>query len=120
MRFCLVLTACFFLAAAASAADVGGKWNIVFHTDGGDRPGVLTLTVDGTAVTGTMTAVSDAEGVPVKGTFENGELVLAFPYYSGEAGFEAELKMRGTLKEEKITGEFQFGEFGGTFEASRQ
>ncbi len=55
----------------------------------------------------------------VKGTYKDGALDLAFPYNSDEAGMTATLKMKGKLQDGKLTGNWEFADYSGTFVATR-
>lgn len=100
-------------AAAAEATDISGNWRFVYQTDGGERENAATFKVDGDQVTGKY------NGADVKGTFKDGDIDLAFPYDSEEAGMKATLKMKGKLKDGKIVGNWQFADYDGTFVATR-
>ena len=97
------------------AGDVSGKWNFVFETQIGQREAVMTFQVKGDNVTGKI-EMADTE---VQGTFTDAELALAFPFYSPDAGFEAELKITGKLEGDKITGTWEFSEYSGSLTATR-
>lgn len=103
------------LAVAASAANVAGKWMFVFTTQVGERQIPFVINAKGAEVTGTA-----EQNFPIEGKFEAGVLDLRFPYFSEDAGTKAELRIRGTLEGEKITGKWRFAEYTGTFTATRQ
>lgn len=100
--------------AAAAANDISGRWHFVYQTDGGDRDSDADFKLDGDQVTGKWNG-ADA----VKGTFKSGALDLAFPYNSEEAGMTATLKMKGKLQDNKLTGNWEFADYSGTFVATR-
>jgi hypothetical protein len=102
------------IAVPALAADVSGEWLFVFETEAGERRVPFTLKVEGTKVSGTM-----AGDVAVEGAFEDGVLTLQFPFFSDDAGFTSDLKIRGTLEEGGIRGGWTFGEHSGAFRATR-
>ena len=96
-RFFLLLVAA--LAASvfgplAAADDISGTWNLVWDTEGGTRRGVWTVSQDG----GQLSV--DAEGTMLEGTFTSGSLEIQGKFYSAEAGYSAELKVKGTLQED--------------------
>ena len=101
------------LARVPSSDDISGKWHFVYQTEGGERENDANFKVDGEQVTGKYGSAD------VKGTFKDGELDLAFPYNSDEAGMTATLKMKGKLKDGKLTGNWQYGDYDGTFVATR-
>src|SRR5579872_5059716 len=97
----------------AQTNDISGKWHFVYQTEAGERDNDAVFKLDGDQVTGKY---GDAD---VKGTFKDGDLDLAFPFNSDEAGMTATLKMKGKLKDGKLTGNWQFGDYDGTFVATR-
>ncbi len=100
-------------AAPASSSDISGKWHFVYQTDGGEREYPATLKQDGDQVTGKY-GQSD-----VKGTYKDGDMDLAFPFNSEEAGMSSTLKMKGKIKDGKLVGNWQFADYDGTFVATR-
>ena len=102
------------IVGMAVAAGIDGTWNFTFDTEAGVREAPITLKLSGEEVTGTV-----GGEVPVKGTYKAGELSLKFPYYSEEAGFTADLIIHGKLKDGRISGEWQFDQYSGTFTATR-
>ena len=100
-------------AAPAAVGDISGKWHFVYQTDAGEREKSADFKLDGDQVTGKY------GGADVKGTFKDGDIDLAFPYDSEEAGMQATLKMKGKLKEGKLVGNWQFADYDGTFVATR-
>ncbi|HEY7212421.1 MAG TPA: hypothetical protein VH477_19250 [Bryobacteraceae bacterium] len=100
-------------AGPTQSTDISGKWHFVYQTEGGERENDAMFKLEGDQVTGKY---GDAD---VKGTFKDGDLDLAFPYNSDEAGMTATLKMKGKLKDGKLEGNWQFGDYDGTFVATR-
>jgi hypothetical protein len=100
-------------AAAHAAADVGGTWNFVMNTDGGERQSRATFKVEGKTVTGTW-----GEKTEVKGTFADGALDLSFPIESPEAG-PGTLTIKAKLANDELTGNWSFQQWGGTLKATR-
>lgn len=111
----VVLLGLVLLAVTASAANVAGKWMFVFDTQVGERRIPFVINAKGAEVTG-----SAEENFPIAGKFEGDVLDLRFPYFSEDAGTKADLRIRGTLEGEKITGKWRFAEYTGTFTATRQ
>jgi hypothetical protein len=95
------------------AAGIDGKWEIALETAGGPRTAVATFKVDGEKVSGTW------DTTDVQGTFKDGALNLSFPYYSAEGGITAPLTIKGQLEGDAITGTWVFGEYSGSFKATR-
>jgi hypothetical protein len=100
--------------ALLAAADVAGAWTFVMETPGGERRAEVVMNLDGETVTGTW------DSTPLKGTFRDGRLELAFPMSSPEAEMTATLTVSGTLKDDVLTGTWSFGEYGGSFTGSRR
>ena len=94
--------------------NLSGKWEFVLDTEGGVRNAPVDLKVDGTTVTGKF---GEAD---IKGTFADGKLELAFPFYSDEAGFNATMKISGKMDNADIAGNWEFGQYTGTFRAKRK
>jgi hypothetical protein len=99
--------------AAAAASGVAGKWHFTLNTEGGDREIEALFKVDHDQVTGTW------DKTDVKGTYKDGDLDLAFPLNSEEAGMTATLKIKGKLKADKLAGSWEFSEYSGTFTATK-
>ena len=98
---------------AATSNDLTGRWHFTLNTEGGDREVDALFKVDGDQVTGTW------DKTDVKGTYKGGDLDLAFPLNSEEAGMTATLKIKGKLKVDKLTGNWEFSEYSGTFIATK-
>lgn len=98
---------------AAATSDLTGKWHFTLNTEGGDREVEALFKVDGDQVTGTW------DKTDVKGTYKDGDLDLAFPLNSEEAGMTATLKIKGKLKADKLSGNWEFSEYSGTFTAAK-
>ncbi len=99
--------------APAPVNGIVGKWHFVYQTDGGDRDLNADFKLDGEQVSGKF------DSDEVKGTFKDGNLDLAFPHHSDEAGITATLKMKGTLKGGKLAGTWQFSDYDGALTATR-
>ncbi len=115
--FVLLFGSALLLPSGAAKADgtptVTGKWHFVFDTGGGDRAFDSEFKQDGDQVTGKWGADGN-----VKGTFSEGKLNLEFPYNSEEAG-PGTLKLKGTLADDALTGDWAFNEYAGAFKATR-
>jgi hypothetical protein len=99
---------------AAASSDITGKWHFVFQTEGGDRENEADFKLQGDQVTGKWNSTD------VKGTFKDGDLNLAFPYTSDEAGMTATLKLKGKLTDNKLAGTWEYSEYTGMFTATRR
>jgi hypothetical protein len=94
------------------AAEVSGKWNFVFNTEGGERTFSAEFVADGQKVNGRF---GDAD---VQGTFVDDKLELSFPLNS-EIG-PGTLKVSGKVEGKEISGSWVFESYSGTFKATRQ
>lgn len=99
--------------AAGGTVDIGGAWHFTLNTEGGDREAVALFKLDGGQVTGKW------DTTDVKGTYKDGDLDLAFPLNSEEAGMTATFKVKGKLKDGKLVGNWEFSEYSGTFTAAK-
>jgi hypothetical protein len=97
---------------AQTAPSVAGKWHFILNTDGGDRIFDPVFQQDGDQVTGKW-----GNG-DVKGTFTDGKLSLEFPVTSEEAG-PGTLKIKGTLADDALSGDWAFNDYAGPFKATR-
>ncbi len=100
-------------APASASTGIAGKWNFVYETEGGDRDNKADFKLAGDQVTGKFGAAD------VKGTYKDGTLDLAFPFTSDEVGMTSTLKMKGVLKDNKLSGTWTFGDYDGKFTATR-
>jgi hypothetical protein len=100
-------------SAGTAKTDIAGKWHFTLNTEGGDREAVALFKLDGDQVTGKW------DTTDVKGTYKDGDLDLAFPLNSEEAGMTATLKVKGKLKDGKLVGNWEFSEYSGTFTAAK-
>jgi hypothetical protein len=112
----LALMICTLLAAAPAfcASDLDGNWNMTFNSDDGDRQVPATFKVENGQVTGRF-----AEKGDVKGTYSEGKLELKFPFVYEEGGLEGDLKLTGKVAEGKITGNWEYAGYAGTFSAAK-
>ncbi|MCU0229216.1 MAG: hypothetical protein MUF01_16425 [Bryobacterales bacterium] len=102
------------MAWAASAAEVGGAWNMVLMTEIGDRPMPITLSQQGEDVSGSLGEFK------LTGSFREGKLSLKIvDFYAPEAGFKADLVMQGAVEAGKLTGSWSFGEYSGSLRGEK-
>jgi hypothetical protein len=109
----LALVVVVWILPPARALELTGQWDFVFDTAGGARRTAVSLQLEGERVTGKF------EKSDVKGTFAAGKLDLKFPHYSAEGGFEAELSLQGVVEGEGLSGDWRFGEHGGSWKATK-
>ncbi len=114
IQFALVGLALLFLAQAAFAGGLDGKWNFTFYADDVEHPQTIILSVDGDQVT------AKAANQVLRGTFRNGELKLSGDYYADEAGYEATLTISGKATGDEIKGTATWDSYDLTFIATRE
>lgn len=108
-----VVVAVLGLTALRAATDLSGNWHFVLNTPGGEREVSANFILAAEQVSGKWDTAA------LKGTFKDGNLELRFPYTSEEAGVTADFTIKGTLKDDKLIGRWQFSEWSGTFTATR-
>ena len=107
----LVISACFALPAAAaaqtaaSAAEVLGKWDVVFNTQQGAIPSTLTLKKDGDKIVGTI--ASQMGETTVEAEVKSKDLSVWFNF-QGQQGMMA-ITMNGTVNGDAVKGTFSVG-----------
>ena len=106
-----LLGAC--LTVLLGAADISGKWNLVWDTEGGIRHGEWIITQEGENLT------VKSEGQVLSGTLRGDELKISGQFNSNEAGYSATLEVEGTLKDGKLSGRGTWDQYGMTFTATR-
>ena len=99
--------------AVSAAADISGKWNLVWNTEGGVRETQWTIAQDGDAIT------VDAGGQVLKGTVDGDRMVVEGDFYSPEAGYSSTIKVEGTLQDGTMKGKGTWDQYGMTFVATR-
>lgn len=114
--FVLGLTIFVLLAVspAICASELDGNWSFMFNSDDGDRAATATFKVEGGQVTGRF-----AERADVKGTYDGGKFELKFPFVYNEAGLEGEIKLTGKVDAGKITGNWEYAGYAGTFSGNK-
>lgn len=87
---------------------------MILDTEIGERPLPITLTQNGSAVTGKLGEFE------LKGTMQDGKLTLkADEFYTPEAGFKAELALEGTVTGNSIAGSWRFAEYSGSLKGEK-
>ena len=92
---------------------IAGKWHFVLNTEGGNRESEAVFIQEGTKVTGKWGKTD------VAGTFTDGDLNLAFPMTSEEAGMTDTLTLKGKLEGGTLKGTWVFSSYSGTFTGTR-
>jgi hypothetical protein len=111
LALCLVAASTGTLPAQVDG--IAGKWSFVLRTTDISVDFAAELQADGEKVTGTFGEAS------VEGTFKEGNLALSFPFLSPETGVTDTLNIMGRLEREALNGEWSWGEYSGTFDATR-
>ncbi len=110
----MAIAAMLMILATPALAGIDGTWNFVFDTEAGERRASITLTADDGKLSGKV------EGeVEVTGSIEGDKIHIEFPYYSEEAGVKAVVKIDGKVSGNKITGQWEFDMYWGSFEATK-
>ena len=108
------------IAGAAVAAGLDGSWRLIFDTEAGERVGIMDLKANGSEVTGKFRAEEATDGIEVQGTFSDGELSFSFPFYSPDAGYEADLSLKAKVDGSKLTGSWEFDGHTGSLTGAKQ
>ncbi len=108
--FCLALLP---PAAQAQANDVSGAWHFVLVAGDGNHDIDAEFKVDSGKVTGKW------GNADVKGTFQDGQLDLSFPFEYAEGGMTGTMHLVAKLSEGKLAGSWQYAGYDGSFTATR-
>ncbi|PYR78429.1 MAG: hypothetical protein DMF86_05875 [Acidobacteria bacterium] len=92
-------------ASAVQAADITGKWNLLFNTQDGPRPAQLTIKKDGDKLTGTI--ASDEGEVPVEASIKGSDVEIDFTYPASSGPIP--IVMTGTVSGDSVKGSFAAG-----------
>lgn len=111
LQFCFLLTAA---SCISAASDIDGTWDFTYVTPEGDLRATVTLKAKGEEL------LFEQNGQEVAGSYIDGEFqVEAKDYYSGEAGYSADLVLEGKVAGDMITGRWTFDVYSGSFSAKR-
>ena len=95
-------------------ADIAGKWNFTWDTEGGIRYTVWDISQDGEALT------VKADGQTFNGKITDSSFQVEGKLYSAEAGYTSTLKVDGTLQEDgTMKGRGTWDVYAMTFTAKR-
>ena len=103
-------------AAAGPAANVAGKWEVLFSTPAGDQTLNLTLEQDGTELKGSLVGPRGRES-PVKGTVRG--TVIEFTVTRQVPGREIEMKFSGNVEGTSMVGKVQIMDFSNDWSAKK-
>ena len=95
------------------AADMTGKWDMVWDTEGGVRRTVWEVRQEGEKVT------VDTDGSKLTGTIKDNQFAVEGSFYSAEAGYNAPLKVSGSLEGDALNGKGSWDQYSMSFTASR-
>lgn len=96
-----------------AAADMSGKWDMVWDTEGGVRRTVWEVRQEGEKVT------VDTDGSKLIGTLKGNQFAVEGSFYSAEAGYNAPLKVSGTLDGDELKGKGSWDQYSMSFTASQ-
>ncbi len=95
------------------AADIGGKWDMVWDTEGGVRRTVWEIRQTGEKIT------VETGGVTLQGEFKDNRFTVEGRFYSAEAGYSATLKVSGSLEGGELKGSGSWDQYAMTFTGRR-
>ena len=98
----------------AKADPISGEWDVTFHVRDQSTAATFTLKLDGTKVTGKVFSEHTGPGT-LSGSFTEGKLNLTADFQKHES-----IKIIGTLKDNKLAGEFQTEGFTEKWEATKK
>jgi hypothetical protein len=98
---------------APPAGDISGAWHFVNMADDGPHESDATFKFESGQVTGKW---ADAD---VKGTYQDGQLDLEFPFNYAQGGLAGSMHLKGKLAEGKLSGTWEYAGYTGTFTATR-
>ena len=99
---------------ALSAADLSGKWKLVWDTEGGIRHSEWAITQEGESLT------VKTDGQTLKGTIDGERISLEGKFYSAEAGYSSTLKVNGTVSDGTLKGSGTWDQYGMAFTGTRE
>ena len=103
------------IAGLALAAGIDGKWNVVVQIPDDEIQTTMTFKTKGEAL---FIVVDDKE--QQVGTWKNGEFQYKIPnYYSEQAGYAADLTIKGKVDGDKLTADWAFDTYTGTLTGTR-
>lgn len=97
------------------AAGIGGKWDFVWNTEGGERRSTISFSVSGDS----LKVEFPGAKAHLAGRIDGKKLTVSGKLYSPEAGEDGDFSLTGTVDEDKMTGEASWNEHRFTFRASR-
>lgn len=95
------------------ATDLGGKWKLVWDTEGGIRHTKWEIVQDGESLT------VRTDGQVLKGAVEGERIKLEGKFHAGEAGYSSTLKVNATVSDGKLKGRGTWDQYKMTFTGTR-
>ena len=94
---------------------ISGEWNVTFFVHKSTTPGTFILKLDGSKVTGTVYSNHTGPGVVRDGKWADGKLSFTLDFKNHES-----IALTGTLRVDKLVGEFQTEGFTDKWEATKK
>jgi hypothetical protein len=112
--FLIILTAIFFVAVAY-AAGIDGAWDVKYEIPDDTLQTTVRYKTNGSAL-----FIVTEDGEQEVGTIKDGTFAYKIPkYYSEQAGYSADLMIKGKLDGDKISGTWEWDTYNGSFAGSR-
>jgi hypothetical protein len=102
-------------SAEKSADRISGDWDVTFELQGMKVPASFTFKLDGDKLTGTADSQHTGHGTLSDGTFADNKLSFTANFAAHES-----IAVTGTLKDDKLSGEFRTEGRQGTWEATKK
>ena len=100
--------------ATTSADAISGEWEAAFEAQGSKAPITFKFRLDGTKLSGTSESSHLGSGTLSDGSWSDGKLSFTMN------GPHGSIAVKGTLKDGKLLGEFDSGQFKGTWQGHRK
>lgn len=110
----VVLAGAITTVPALQAADISGKWKLVWDTEGGIRHTEWEITQEGESLT------VKTDGQVLKGTIDGERINLEGKLYAAEAGYSSTLTVTATVSDGKLKGRGTWDQYGMTFTGARE
>lgn len=96
-------------------AELAGKWNFVWQTEGGERRTTLNFKVAGEDVTVEFPGAK----APLRGAWKDGKLTITGKLYSAEAGEDGDFRLEGRVTGDAVKGTASWQDHQMTFTATK-
>jgi hypothetical protein len=101
-------------SAVTSSDPISGEWDATFEGQGSKAPISFRFKLDGNKLSGTSESSHLGSGALSDGSWVDGKLSFTI------TGAHGPIAVKGTLKEGRLIGEFDAGQFKGTWQANRK